>query len=120
MPIDIGFDRKWDDTWRVGAGFQYRPEDAWLVQAGFSYDSSPVKNKRRTPDLPVSEQYRFSAGVQHLLRSNLTVGLTYTFLWFGNPNIRTVSLPGPTPVLLDGEYDPALVHVFGMTFSIAF
>jgi len=113
---DVSFDRKWDDTWRVAGGLQYSLGESWLLQGGVSYDSSPVKNKRRTPDLPVSEQYRFSAGVQHKLRSNLTVGLTYTFLWFGNPKIRKVDIPGlgaPSP--LDGEYDPSYGMFFGLT-----
>ena len=61
--INIDFDRGWRDTWRVASGLQYRVGD-WLLQTGVAYDSSPVKASLRTPDLPASEQYRFSAGAR--------------------------------------------------------
>ena len=118
--IDISFSRQWDDTWRIGAGFQYQLDESWLWQGGFGFDSSPVNPSKRTPDLPASEQYRFSTGLQYALGENVTFGLSYTFLWFGNPEIHTVDLPGPSGGNLDGEYDASWGQFIGLNFSWRF
>ncbi len=120
-PVNVTVDRQWDDTWRVGAGAQYRIGDRWLLSGGLSYDSSAVKSKRRTPDAPVSEQWRFSTGVQFELRENMSLGSSFTFLYFDEPRIRGVNLPGVgTPTPLDGKYDTAFAYIFGATFTWRF
>jgi len=120
-PVDVTVNRNWDDTWRLGVGTQYRFMESWLLSGGFSYDSSPVKNKRRTPDAPVSEQFRFSAGLQVEVLQNMTLGSSFTFLYLNEPRIREVNLPGvgsPTP--LDGKYDTSFGYIVGATFSWRF
>ena len=113
---DISFSRRWKDTWRIGAGLQYQLAEGWLLQGGFGFDSSPVTDSKRTPDLPASEQYRFSTGLQYALGENTTLGLSYTFLWFGNPEMDTVNLPGPSGGNLDGEYDASWGQFIGLNF----
>lgn len=120
-PADVSFDRHWHDTWRFAVGAQYAPREAWLLQAGFGFDTSPVSDSHRTPDLPYSEQYRFSLGVQHDYRENLTVGMTYTFLWFGHPEIDTKALPPSLwGVVLDGKYDDSWGQFVGFTIEWRF
>ena len=97
---DISFSRQWDDTWRIGAGFQYQLDESWLWQGGFGFDSSPVNPSKRTPDLPVREQYRLSTGLQSALGENGTIGLSYTLLCFGNPEIHTNE---PPTLQVEGE-----------------
>lgn len=120
-PADVTFDRRWNDTWRVAGGFDYAFADKWTAQGGISYDSSPVKASRRTPDLPVSEAYRFSVGLQHDYSENVTFGLTYTFLWFGNMKVDHVAIPpSALGASLDGQYDPAWGQFIGATFEWRF
>jgi long-chain fatty acid transport protein len=120
-PVDVSFDRRWRDTWRVATGLVFEPDERWTLRTGFAYDSSPVKASRRTPDLPVGEQYRISAGVQRAVGESLTLGFSYTFLWLGNPGVRQVAIPPRLlGVVLDGEYEPSMVHTFGLTLQWRF
>lgn len=43
-------------------GTQYRLNPEWVVSTGFAYDSSMVKDKHRTLDVPVGESNRFGLG----------------------------------------------------------
>jgi long-chain fatty acid transport protein len=113
--------RNWRDTWRAALGFQYQIDEQWLVQSGFSYDSSPVRGADRLlPDLPVFEAYRMSAGVQYDLDASHTIGLSYTYVDFGDGDVERVALPPLGRVVLDGEYDPNSAHFVGATLIIRF
>lgn len=118
-------ERNFHDTWRIGAGVQYtrgaKSETEgrdWRFSGGFSYDSSPVDADDRFPDLPASEQYRFSAGVEKFAGENIRLGLGYTFLWAANNEIDGVQFAGDSDaqgnplnyVTLSGEYDPSFAH----------
>ncbi len=112
--------RDWHDTWRAGLGFQYVPTEKWTLQGGFGYDSSPVDAKHLLPDIPASEQYRFSAGILFRPQSYLEFALSYTFLWFGNMNINNVALPPSNNVVLDGEYQDAYANFVGINLRVKF
>ena len=87
-----------------------------MLRAGFGYDSSPVIGSKRLPDLPVDEQYRFSLCVQHNLSPTLIASVNYTFLWNGGQSdVNRLTLPTNPNVTLDGEYDPNLIHILGVT-----
>lgn len=118
--VTIPIDRNWQDTWRVAAGVHYRPREWVRVGAGFSYDSSPVKASRRLPDIPVGEGYRFSTGLGFRVASNIHLGLTYTFLWFGGMEIDQLALPPIETVILDGKYDPGHMHFVGIHVTFSF
>ncbi len=109
--------RNFKDTWRIAVGGQYRLEE-FILRGGFSYDSSPVNAQDRLPDLPVSEQFRFSAGTNYEAAENITLGLSYTLLWAANNKIDNVRLPGG--VVLDGQYDPSFLHFVGFNVGIHF
>jgi long-chain fatty acid transport protein len=112
----VSIDRKWRDTWRAAAGFQYQIDDNWRFQSGFSYDSSPVRAANRTPDLPVSEAYRMSAGAQYNWDDDHTLGISYTYADFGDGEVDQVALPPRGAVVLDGEHSPFSAHFVGLTF----
>ena len=59
--LDTEIDRQWDDTWYARIGFAHDIDERRAYALGVSYDSSPVKNKHRTFDLPVDEYYKLSA-----------------------------------------------------------
>ena len=116
-PISGSIPRNWDDTWRIGAGVQWDFRENWRLMGGISYDSSPVDDDQRLPDIPVGEQFRFSAGIQHDFGQGKTFGASYTLL-YQPMDVDMVALPGG--IVLNGEYDPSMIHMLGMHFSIKF
>ena len=108
--------RDFKDTWNVSLGAHIRPSDNWLVMFGAGYVSSAVSDKNRTPDLPVDEQVRVSAGFEYQVNGRWSVGGNYTFLWLGNNNIdETRAIAGR----IVGDYD-AFAHIFGVYASLKF
>jgi long-chain fatty acid transport protein len=125
IPIQLGAiaatqRRGWRDTWRAAIGFQYTPFEKWTLQSGFGYDSSPVKSSRLLPDVPTSQQYRFSAGIQFRPRDYVEMGVSYQFLWFEGIEFDSVALPPSGNVGLDGDYDPNWVHFAGVSVRVKF
>jgi long-chain fatty acid transport protein len=118
--VILPIDRNWRDTWRLGVGAHYQVQERLMLAAGFSYDSSPVTASKRLPDIPVGENYRFSGGLSFDAASNIELGLTYTFLWFGNMEIDQLALPPSQTLILDGKYDPGHVHFVGIHVSFSF
>ncbi len=116
-PISGSIPRNWDDTWRIGAGVQWEFRENWQMTGGFSYDSSPVDDDQRLPDIPVGEQFRFSLGLKHDFGSGKVFSAHYTLL-YQPMDVTQVALPGG--IVLNGEYDPSMVHMIGASFSIAF
>ena len=79
-----------------------------------------MEDSKRLPDIPVSENYRFSVGARVPVASNINLGLTYTLMWMGNDmEIDNVLLPDGATVL-DGKYDPARIHFLGIHMQIRF
>jgi long-chain fatty acid transport protein len=125
IPIQVGGlgateKRGWTDTWRIGAGVQYTASEKWTLQGGFGYDSSPVKSSRLLPDIPASEQYRFSAGLQWRPKEYLEISASYQFLWFAGLEFDRVALPPTGAVVLNGHYDPSWANQAGVSVRVKF
>ncbi len=118
-PVAGSIDRNWHDTWRIGLGAEYRATEKWVLRSGFSFDSSPVDLDDRLPDIPVGDQYRFSAGVQHDFGQGKIFGLSYTFL-YQDMDIDSVVLPPSNTVTLHGDYNDAYLHIIGISLNISF
>jgi long-chain fatty acid transport protein len=112
--------RGWDDTWRIAAGFQYTPAEKWTFQGGIGYDSSPVSSSRLLPDIPTSEQYRFSVGLQFRPRDYVELSASYQYLRFAGLEFDRVALPPTGAVVLNGDYDPARVQQGGISVRVKF
>jgi long-chain fatty acid transport protein len=110
-------DRDWKDTWRVGAGVQYALNDDVTLMTGFSYDSDPVGDGDRLPDIPASEVFRGSVGVAWKVSEAATLGFTYTLAYMNRPAVRNAALPPSGSVGLDGVYERAHLHIFGVTLT---
>lgn len=119
-PINTTQRRRWRDTWRIAAGLLYTPSEKWTLQGGFGYDSSPVKSSRLLPDIPASEQYRFSAGLQFRPKQYLEISVSYQYLWFAGLEFDHVALPPAGAVVLDGDFDPSHAHQTGLSLSVMF
>ena len=61
---------------------------------GFAYDSSPVKDKHRTADLPVDRQLRYSIGTQYQWSERLKLGGSFTYIDLGDAKIKNATLNG--------------------------
>lgn len=84
----------WRDTYKIAGGFHYRPSQPWLLMTGFAYDSSPVKDKHRTADLPVDRQLRYSIGTQYQWSERLKLGGSFTYIDLGDAKIKNATLNG--------------------------
>ena len=120
LGVTIPIDRGWIDTWRIGLGLQYQINEPWMLQAGMSYDSSPVAASKRTPDLPIGQWWRWSIGAQRKLNERMEIGVSYTFVWFGEGNVDNVPLPPDGSVVLDGRYQQNSAHFWGINFKWQF
>jgi long-chain fatty acid transport protein len=110
-------DRNFDDTWHYAIGTQYRIDDPWLLSVGFAYDESPVKDKYRTPDMPVDRQYRYATGIQYDLNEDVTIGAAYTFLDAGDAKIEQSKTSGGD---LKGKYGTNYVNFFNVNVVLRF
>ena len=110
-------DRAWNDTRRDSAGLQWTFADSWRLSTGFGYGNVPIDDKNRLPDIPVGDQYRFSIGLQHDFGGGKVLGASYTLLYSPIDGILQSPSDGAG---LGGQFDPSLVHVFGVTFGLAF
>ena len=88
-----GLKRNWKDTWGGSLGIRYRIDERWAVLTGFGYDSTPVRNKDRTADMPMDRQWRLAIGAQRTLGKK-TAGLNFSYANLGEAKIRQDDLRG--------------------------
>lgn len=55
--VDVS-DRNWDNTWKIGAAYAQRLDGGGLYTLGIAHETSPVEDKYRTFDFPVSEIWK--------------------------------------------------------------
>lgn len=110
-------DRNFDDTWHFAIGGHYRFHPKWRLTAGFAYDTSPVKDEFRTVDMPLDEQFRYSAGVIWDLNQKWTLGLAYTYLDLG---AAPINQSRPFAGRLAGKYSANNVHVISLNANFKF
>jgi len=108
-------DRNFDDTWHVAIGLQYRPTPEWKLSAGFAYDTSPVRNRDRTPDAPLDRQIRLAGGLQYSFSESMRLGLAYTLIDGGSAEIRQ---SGAFRGDLVGEYERNQIHVLTVNLDL--
>jgi long-chain fatty acid transport protein len=116
LPID----RDWEDTWRVGAGVQFAWSEKTTLRSGVSWTEDPVSDRRRLPDIPVAETWRFSVGLETDVTENTTLGLSYTLAWMKDMDLDHVELPPQFKTSLNGEYDDSTIHFIGVTLRYRF
>jgi long-chain fatty acid transport protein len=113
-PVELP--RNFKDVWTLTLGTHIVPAADWLIMAGGGYVSSAVDDVNRTPDLPVDQQVRISAGGEYKINRRWAIGANYTFLWLGNNKIDQTRL---LTRRIAGEYD-ATAHLFGIYGALMF
>ena len=106
-------DRDWDDTWGVGIAFASNPDATQGWSVGMAYESSPVDDDKRTIDLPVDENWQFSAayGRFNTDRSRgWTIGATLQV--FGDAEVDQTT----QGFRVAGEFDDYYIVYLGGTF----
>jgi long-chain fatty acid transport protein len=87
-PRTLTVDNDYKDTWHVALGTQYHYSPLWTFTGGIAYDSSAVDSDKRTVTLPMAEAWRFALGTQYAIRSDLTLGVAYEFMWNGDMSVN--------------------------------
>ena len=84
------FDRDFKDTWHIGAGLAYQ-KGKNIYACGTSYDSSPVNDSKRTADLPLDEQIKFSLAYARFHTEKIGFGFGFTYVYMGDGKIDQVA-----------------------------
>jgi long-chain fatty acid transport protein len=87
---DAGADalaRDWKDTWKFALGLRWRTAGAWTHYTGVAYDTSPTSATKRTADMPLDEQWRFSVGTNYALNNGVKLGGVITYADYGDARI---------------------------------
>jgi long-chain fatty acid transport protein len=109
-------DRNWQDTWHAGIAAAYTVDNS-RYSVGFSYESSPVEDEDRTVDLPMDEQFKFSASYAWDGHKQWSYAVGATLYYLGDGKIEEQNTQG---VIVDGEYDTNYMIIAGMTARYRF
>ena len=112
--------RNYEDTWHGALGLRHQfgsgRLQGWALSAGVAYDSSMVKDRFRTADVVVDEQWRLGLGARKELCPGLRLDIGYTLVWMGDTPIDQSGRPPFTP-RLQGSYDDYSLNFFGASFQ---
>ena len=98
-------DRKFQDTWSIGAAIVQKSDDS-IYSLGISYDSSPVEDKDRSIDMPFDEILKVSASWSWKGEKNLDFSLGGTLSYLGKGKIENKNTQG---LNFDGEFDSNVI-----------
>ncbi len=107
-PTSLTANREYDDTWHAALGMQHRCSDPWLLSFGIAYDSSMMDSEDRTPDLPVSDAWRYGAGATYKYSEAVDLGVGYTLMWLGDMSMDQKR--GLLSGRVAGKYKHSVIH----------
>jgi long-chain fatty acid transport protein len=121
IPTGVGtvkatLDRDFDDTWYARAGFAHRIDPSSEFGFGLSYDSSPVRDSKRTIDLPLDEYYQFSAAYNRSIKPGLRYSLGATLMLVGDAEVKQTA----QGVTFAGDFDRNAILFLGGTLRYEF
>ena len=114
--IEATLDREWDDTWYARAGFAHDFDESHGFAFGVSYDSSPVKDRKRTIDLPMDEYYQFSGAYFLRNKHGLDYSIGATLMLIGDAEVRQTA----QGVTFAGDFDRNAILFLGGTLRYEF
>lgn len=116
--VNLKKDRNFRDTWHTAIGVRYAYRPDWKVSTGLAYDTSPVKTRDRTPDMPVDRQWRLGIGLQHEYSKDISLGVAYEYVSLGDADIDLAGKP--LSGSLKGKYSPNAIHIANATVNWRF
>ncbi len=106
-------DLNYHDTYHVALGAQYRFTPKWTASTGISYDTSPIKHDYdRSPTLPLDRAYRYAAGLQYDITSDITIGGAYELIDCGTARVDKQG--GELRGDVKGKYSKNFVSAFNL------
>jgi len=109
-------ERNFRDTWNAGIAFVDMSNKTSGYSVGFSYDSSPVRNKDRTIDLPFDETWKVSAAYGRNVNKQVDFALGATLMYFGEGKVDQTA----QGVRFKGKFDTNIGLFLGGTVRYVF
>ncbi len=74
-PFEVPQAREWDDTDAFRIGVTYAVSDTFTLMGGFGYDSNPAPDENVGFELPDSDAWLYSVGMQFKVSENMDLGI---------------------------------------------
>lgn len=74
-PFEAPQARDWDDTDAFRIGVTYKMSDVFTLMGGFGYDNNPAPTENIGFELPDSDAWLYSVGMQYKVSDNMDLGL---------------------------------------------
>lgn len=114
-PFDVPQTRNWTDTDAYRISVTYGVTDALTLMAGFGYDENPAPTENVGFEIPDSDAWLYSLGVQYKINDNLEIGLAALYDY---KESRTVEV-SPTDTVY-GEFTNASAFLVTAGLSYKF
>ena len=108
----------WRDTDFFALGASYQIDHQWKLRLGLAYDQSAVKKKYRTPRIPDSDRFWYSAGLSYQYNENLSFDVAYTYIQAKDASIDIADQPGSQRGV-SADYDNS-VKLWGLSLNYKF
>jgi long-chain fatty acid transport protein len=119
-PFD-GFDRplvkNWDDSDALRFGLTWQMLDYLSATLGFAIDETPVREETLGFELPDSDAYMYSAGMQYDYTDHLSFGVSYMYHHTTSRSVSNASVAGIPGI--DGTFKEGGAHAvnFGVIWK---
>lgn len=116
-----GFDRpvekNWKDSSALRFGLTYKFKDKLITTLGFAIDETPVPESTLGFDMPDSDAFMYSAGLQYKQTKDLTLATSYMYHHTTSRSVTNLS-PGGLPAI-DGTFTDGGAHAItiGMIYN---
>lgn len=116
-PFDRPLDKNWEDSdaFRVGLTWDVTP--LWQATFGFAVDETPVRENTLGFELPDSDGYMYSCGLQYKVSEELRLGVSYMYYHTTSRSVTGDSVAGLPGIY--GEFEDGGAHAvnLGAIFS---
>jgi long-chain fatty acid transport protein len=113
-------ERDWDDTYHFSVGLRWQAAARWTYYTGIAYDTDPTSASKRTADMPIDEQWRYSGGVTYERDNGHKIGGVLTYADYGDAKIDNGGArPGPldNSWTVKGDYDTNRLIFMGLNYG---
>ena len=109
-------DRDWDDTWKIGVAYARQFGDGRAYTLGLAHETSPVKDKNRTFDFPVTEVWKLGGAYSWQGGKKMDFAVGGTLYLFGDAPVEQTD----QGVTAAGDFDEYTTLYLGGTLRYTF